>query len=183
MARKHRTVPRPPSRKRKTSARTVPPRPRGEAQRIAVRRLSAMKYRLAGATYRVIAEKLTEERAQAYADELAHLSHVRAQAPATACVAADVPAVRRGPGQGGRGNHRAKLPQGLFARTEENQDGLAGPALPDGQGGAAALPLAAGDRAVTIAARGIVSGPRVSTRGCTCAWRSWAGEIYDPPNR
>ena len=27
-----------------------------------------MKYRLAGATYRVIAEKLTEERAQAYAD-------------------------------------------------------------------------------------------------------------------
>ena len=28
-----------------------------------------MKYRLAGATYRVIAEKLTEERAQAYADE------------------------------------------------------------------------------------------------------------------
>ena len=28
-----------------------------------------MKYRLAGASYRVIAEKLTEERAQAYADE------------------------------------------------------------------------------------------------------------------
>ena len=69
MARKHRTVPRPPSRKRKASARPVPPRPKGEAQRIAVRRLSAMKYRLAGATYRVIAEKLTEERAQAYADE------------------------------------------------------------------------------------------------------------------
>ena len=36
---------------------------------MAVRRLSAMKYRLAGATYRVIAEKLTEERAQAYAGE------------------------------------------------------------------------------------------------------------------
>ena len=69
MARKHRTVPRPPSRKRKASARPVPPRPKGEAQRMAVRRLSAMKYRLAGATYRVIAEKLTEERAQAYADE------------------------------------------------------------------------------------------------------------------
>ena len=69
MARKHRTVPRPPSRKRKASARSVPPRPKGEAQRMAVRRLSAMKYRLAGATYRVIAEKLTEERAQAYADE------------------------------------------------------------------------------------------------------------------
>ena len=69
MARKHRTVPRPPSRKRKASSRSVPPRPKGEAQRIAVRRLAAMKYRLAGATYRVIAEKLTEERAQAYADE------------------------------------------------------------------------------------------------------------------
>ena len=69
MARKHRTVPRPPSRKRKASVRTVPPRPKGEEQRIAVRRLSAMKYRLAGGTYRVIAEKLTEERAQAYADE------------------------------------------------------------------------------------------------------------------
>ena len=69
MARKHRTVPKPPSRKRKASARTVPPRPKGEEQRIAVRRLAAMKYRLAGATYRVIAEKLTEERAQAYADE------------------------------------------------------------------------------------------------------------------
>ena len=69
MARKHRTVPRPPSRKRKASARPVPPRPKGEAQRMAVRRLSAMKYRLAGATYRVIAEKLTEERAQAFAVE------------------------------------------------------------------------------------------------------------------
>ena len=69
MARKNRTVPRHPSRKRKASARAVPPRPTGEEQRIAVRRLSAMKYRLAGATYRVIAEKLTAERAQAYADE------------------------------------------------------------------------------------------------------------------
>ena len=35
---------------------------------MAVRRLSAMKYRLAGATYRVIAEKLTKERAREYAD-------------------------------------------------------------------------------------------------------------------
>ena len=69
MAGKHRTVLRPPSRKRKASTRGVPPRPTGEEQRIAVRRLSAMKYRLAGGTYRVIAEKLTEERAQAYADE------------------------------------------------------------------------------------------------------------------
>ena len=61
MARKHRTVPQPPSRKCKASARPVPPRPKGEEERIAVRRLAAMKYRLAGATYRVIAEKLTED--------------------------------------------------------------------------------------------------------------------------
>ena len=33
-----------------------------------MRRVAAMKYRLAGATYRVIAEKLTEERAQVYAE-------------------------------------------------------------------------------------------------------------------
>ena len=69
MARKVRTkVPRPPTRKRKTSVRPVPPRPKGEEERTAVRRLAAMKYRLAGATYRVIAEKLTEERAMEYAD-------------------------------------------------------------------------------------------------------------------
>ena len=69
MARKDRTVPQPPTRKRKASARPVPPRPKGEEERTAVRRLAAMKYRIAGATYRVIAEKLTEEKAQAYADE------------------------------------------------------------------------------------------------------------------
>ena len=70
MASKKRTqIPRPPSRKRKASVRPLPPRPKGEVERIAVRRLAAMKYRLAGATYRVIAEKLTEERAQAYAGE------------------------------------------------------------------------------------------------------------------
>ena len=34
-----------------------------------MRRRDAMKYRLAGASYRSIAEKLTEEQAQAYADE------------------------------------------------------------------------------------------------------------------
>ena len=70
MAKKDRTkVPRPPTRKRKASARPVPPRPKGEEERTAVRRVAAMKYRLAGATYRVIAEKLTEEKAQAYAVE------------------------------------------------------------------------------------------------------------------
>ena len=69
MAGKYRTqIPRPPSRKRKASVRPVPPRPKGELERLAVRRLAAMKYRLAGASYRMIAEKLTEDRANAYAD-------------------------------------------------------------------------------------------------------------------
>ena len=56
------------ARKRTTGSRPVV-RPKGEAERIAVRRCAAMQYRLAGASYRTIAEKLTEERAQAYADE------------------------------------------------------------------------------------------------------------------
>ena len=62
-------LPRPPARKRKHGPKPAPPRPKGEVERLAVRRLAAMKYRLAGASYRTIAEKLTEERAQAYADE------------------------------------------------------------------------------------------------------------------
>ena len=62
-------LPRAPARKRKHGPKPAPPRPKGEAERLAVRRCAAMKYRLAGASYRVIAEKLTEERAQAYADE------------------------------------------------------------------------------------------------------------------
>ena len=69
MASKVRTqIPRPPSRKRKPSVRPVPPRPKGELERLAVRRLASMKYRLDGASYRMIAEKLTEDRANAYAD-------------------------------------------------------------------------------------------------------------------
>ena len=69
MANKIRTqIPRPPSRKRKPSVRPVPPRPKGELERLAVRRLAAMRYRLAGATYSVIAQKLTEDRAREYAD-------------------------------------------------------------------------------------------------------------------
>ena len=69
MASKYRTkVPRPPTRKRKPSVRPLPPRPKGEVERLAVRRLAAMRYRLAGATYSVIAEKLTEDRAREYAD-------------------------------------------------------------------------------------------------------------------
>ena len=68
MAGKKRTsIPRPPSRTRTPSVRPVP-RPKGEVERLAVRRLAAMRYRLAGATYSVIAEKLTEKRAREYAD-------------------------------------------------------------------------------------------------------------------
>ena len=53
MAGKYRTqIPRPPTRKRKPSVRPLTPRPKGEDERTAVRRLAAMKYRLAGATYR-----------------------------------------------------------------------------------------------------------------------------------
>ena len=62
-------LPRPPPRKRKHGPKPAPPRPNGQAERLAVRRRDAMKYRLAGASYRAIAEKLTEERAQVYADE------------------------------------------------------------------------------------------------------------------
>ena len=70
MAGKRRTpLPRSPARKRTPGSKPVSPRPKGEAERLAVRRRDAMKYRLAGASYRAIAEKLTEDRAQAYADE------------------------------------------------------------------------------------------------------------------
>ena len=55
------------TRKRKPRSKAAQ-RPKGEAERIAVRRLAVMKYRLAGASYRMIAEKLTEDRADAYAD-------------------------------------------------------------------------------------------------------------------
>ena len=62
-------LPRSPVRKRKKGTKPAPPRPNGHDERLAVRRCAAMKYRLAGASYRTIAEKLTEDRAQAYADE------------------------------------------------------------------------------------------------------------------
>ena len=71
MTGKRRTpLPRPSTRKRKPGQKPAPPRPKGEIERLAVRRRDAMKYRMAGVSYRAIAEKLTdEERAQAYADE------------------------------------------------------------------------------------------------------------------
>ena len=61
------TIPRPPTRKRKTRPKQAPSRPNGEAERLAVRRRDAMKYRLSGASYRTIADKLTEDRAVEYA--------------------------------------------------------------------------------------------------------------------
>ena len=68
MTGKRRTpIPRSPARKRKPGKKPVTPRPKGEIERLAVRRRDAMKYRMAGASYRTIAEKLTEELAQAYA--------------------------------------------------------------------------------------------------------------------
>ena len=70
MTGKRRTpLPRSPVRKRTPRSKPVSPRPKGETERLAVRRMASMKYRLAGASYRAIAEKLTEDRAQAYADE------------------------------------------------------------------------------------------------------------------
>ena len=68
MAGKRRTpLPRSPTRKRTPRSKPVQ-RPNGETERLAVRRRDAMKYRLAGASYRAIAEKLTAEKASEYAD-------------------------------------------------------------------------------------------------------------------
>ena len=61
-------LPRAPASKRKHGPKPAAARVKGEVERIAVRRLAAMKYRLAGASYRAIAEKLTEDRAREYAD-------------------------------------------------------------------------------------------------------------------
>ena len=60
-------IPRAPTRKR-TPRSKLAQRPRGEIERLAVRRRDVMKYRLAGASYLAIAEKLTAERASEYAD-------------------------------------------------------------------------------------------------------------------
>ena len=68
MAGKRRTpLPRSPTRKRTPRSKPVQ-RPNGETERLAVRRRDAMKYRLAGASYRSIAAKLTEDQANTYAD-------------------------------------------------------------------------------------------------------------------
>ena len=61
-------LPRSPARKRKPQTKPVSPRAKGNVERLAVRRRAAMQYRLAGASYRSIAAKLTEDRANASAD-------------------------------------------------------------------------------------------------------------------
>ena len=68
MTGKQRTkLPKSSARQLTPGSKPTPPRPKGEIERIARRRRDAMKYRLAGASYRTIAEKLTEEKASEYA--------------------------------------------------------------------------------------------------------------------
>ena len=76
---------------------------------------------------------------------LAHLPHLRPPRSATAHLEAVVPAVRSAPGQRPRQENRSKLPNQGAARVEEDQDGLAGPALCDGQGRLDPLSLEARD--------------------------------------
>ena len=62
-------LPRPPVRKRKKGTKPAPLHGRmGTTSALRCGVCAAMKYRLAGASYRVIAEKLTEEKAREYAD-------------------------------------------------------------------------------------------------------------------
>ena len=56
------------------------------------------------------------------------------EAPAAALLAAVVPPVRSGPGQGEQSSHRPRLPAQGSARVEENQAGLAGVELLDRSG-------------------------------------------------
>ena len=140
MARKDRTkVPRPPTRKRKASARPVPPRPKGEEERTAVRRLAAMKYRIAGATYRVIAEKLTEERAQAYAGEKSISAMTRIKHVSTKTAWDDVTAEMEDLQADGTtrvvpSGTRLTLPSGQTGPILRISEGLADPSNADGGG-------------------------------------------------
>ena len=56
------------------------------------------------------------------------------RSPATARVAAALPAVRRGPGQGRRYKHRERLSHEVSPRAAEDSARVAGSALSDGQG-------------------------------------------------
>ena len=62
------------------------------------------------------------------------LSDLHAEAPTAPFLAASLPSVRSGPGQGGRQPYRGQLPHGLLARIKEDQGGLAGSELCGGQG-------------------------------------------------
>ena len=59
--------PRAPTRPKRKSKRPVPPRPAGEAERIAARRLRSLQLRKAGLQYKDIAKQLKEDRAKEYA--------------------------------------------------------------------------------------------------------------------
>ena len=67
------------------------------------------------------------------------------RAPATALLAAGVPSVRSGTGSGQRQSYRPSLPPESPARAKEDQDGLAGPELHNGQGRLDPLALEARD--------------------------------------
>ena len=59
--------PPPPTRPPRKGKRPTPPRPRGEAERIAARRLRSLQLRKAGLGYQAIAAQLKEDRAKEYA--------------------------------------------------------------------------------------------------------------------
>ena len=67
----------------------------------------------------------------------------------------------------GQQGHPQQLPGGLSARVEENKDSLAGPALPDGEGGTGALALAASHPARATAPRGIAVSALCRARDCS----------------
>ena len=77
----------------------------------------------------------------------AQLPDLRPPRSAAAHLEAGLLPVRSAPGQGQRQQHRSSLPVQGSARVEENQDGLAGVELHDGQGGVNHLALDTGDRA------------------------------------
>ena len=64
---KAKTSPPAPTRPRRKGKHPLPPRPAGEAERIAERRLRSLQLRTAGLGYKAIAKQLKEDRAKAYA--------------------------------------------------------------------------------------------------------------------
>ena len=74
---------------------------------------------------------------------VAHLPHLCPPCSTTALLAVALPAVRREPGQSGRQEYSEPLPHGMLAGAQEDQGGLAGVELRDGQGSADSLALEA----------------------------------------